>query len=236
MNLQKFMDVSQSNDLPTFQQRLLAFANDLDFGLVNATVVMDRPGKDSVFMSVNNVPLEFAEANDVALSKRDPVLQRLKAQSTPFAYDQNFYVLSDAADIWEIQASHGYRTGIAVALHLSNRRHFILGIDREEALPTTDEAVTLLFASLQLLAVHAQDAAMRLIGVQSLQDQADPKLTSREKEILRWTMEGKTAWTVAQILGVSEHTVNFHVRNAQKKLEASSKHHAVLRALALGLL
>ena len=131
MKLQQFMDVSQSGDLATFQQRLLGFANDLDFGLVNATVVVDRPGKESVFMSVNNTPPEFTEATNVELSKRDPVLQRLKHQSTPFAYDQSFYVLKGAADMWEIQAAHGYRTGLAVALHLSNRRHFLLGLDRQ---------------------------------------------------------------------------------------------------------
>lgn len=235
MKLQQFMDVSQSGDLPTFQQRLLGFANDLDFGLVNATVVVDRPGKESVFMSVNNTPPEFAEATNVELSKRDPVLQRLKRQSTPFAYDQSFYVLEGAADMWEIQAAHGYRTGLAVALHLSNRRHFLLGLDRETPLPKGDEDVTALLANLQLLAVHAQDAALRLIGIQSAAGD-NPRLTAREKEILRWTMEGKTAWAVAQILRVSEHTVNFHLRNAQQKLDASSKHQAVLRALALGIL
>jgi len=235
MKLQQFMDVSQSGDLPTFQQRLLGFANDLDFGLVNATVVVDRPGKESVFMSVNNTPPEFAEATNVELSKRDPVLQRLKRQSTPFAYDQSFYVSEGAADMWEIQAAHGYRTGLAVALHLSNRRHFLLGLDRETPLPKGDEDVTALLANLQLLAVHAQDAALRLIGIQSAVGD-NPRLTAREKEILRWTMEGKTAWAVAQILRVSEHTVNFHLRNAQQKLDASSKHQAVLRALALGIL
>lgn len=235
MKLQQFMDVSQSDDLPTFQQRLLGFANALDFGLVNATVVVDRPGKESVFLSVNNTPPEFSEASNLEMSKRDPVLQRLKRQSTPFAYDQTFYVVKDAADMWEIQAAHGYRTGLAVALHLSNRRHFLLGMDRETPLPKGDEEVTTLLASLQLLAVHAQDAALRLIGVQSALEE-DPKLTAREKEILRWTMEGKTAWEVAQILTMSEHTVNFHLRNAQKKLHASSKHQAVLRALALGIL
>lgn len=235
MKLQQFMDVSQASDLPTFERRLLRFANDLDFGFVNATVVVDRPGKESVFMSVNNTPPEFAEATDVELSKRDPVLQRLKHQSTPFAYDRSFYASREAADMWEIQAAHGYRTGVAVALHLSNSRHFLLGFDREAPLPKRDDDVTSLLANLQLLAVHAQDAALRLIGAKSPPEET-PKLTPREKEILRWTMEGKTAWAVAQILVVSEYTVHFHLRNAIKKLDASSKHHAVLRALSLGIL
>jgi DNA-binding CsgD family transcriptional regulator len=236
VKLQRFLDVSQSTDLRSLEQRLFGFANDLDFGFVNATVVVDRPGKDAVFVSVGNMPTEFVEtSSNVQYSKRDPVLQRLKHESIPFSYDQSFYVKQSAADLWEMQAAHGYRTGLAVALHLPQRRHFLLGFDREKPLPKHDEAITRMLANLQLLAVHAQDAALRLIGVQS-EPREDPKLTAREKEILRWTMDGKTAWSVAQILQVSEHTVNFHLRNALMKLDSTSKHQAVLRALSLGIL
>lgn len=35
---------------------------------------------------------------------------------------------------------------------------------------------------------------------------------------------------------MSEHTVVFHLRNAMSKLEVSSKHSAVLKAMELGLL
>ena len=130
---------------------------------------------------------------------------------------------------------HGYKTGIAVALHLQDHKHFLLGVDRREALPDDLEEVTHLMASLQLLAVHAQDAAMRLFGVQKPAEEV-PKLTVRELEVLRWTMEGKSAWAVGEILSVSENTINFHLRNVFRKLGSSSKHQAVLKAMSLGLL
>ena len=63
-----------------------------------------------------------------------------------------------------------------------------------------------------------------------------PKLTAREKEVLNWTREGKSAWAVGQILSMSEHTVNFHLRNAMGKLNVSGKHMAILRAMSLGLI
>ena len=236
VKLQRFLDVSQSSDLPSFEERLLRFANDLDFGLVTAALVVDRPGKEALFYAVGNTPPEFAETStNLEVSKRDPVLQRLKRESTPFVYDQEFYRSQGAEDLWETQAVYGYRTGLAVALHLAHSQHFLLGFDREEPLPKRDEARTQMLASLQLIAVHAQDAALRLLGVQVSPEDV-PKLTPREVEILRWTMEGKTAWAVGQILQLSEHTVNFHMRNALRKLDASSKHQAVLKAMSLGLL
>jgi DNA-binding CsgD family transcriptional regulator len=61
-------------------------------------------------------------------------------------------------------------------------------------------------------------------------------LTERELEALRWTMEGKTAWEVGSILGISEQTAVRHLSNATRKLGSVNKHHAVVTAMRLGLL
>ena len=63
-----------------------------------------------------------------------------------------------------------------------------------------------------------------------------PALTPRELEVLRWTMDGKTAWEVGAVLGISERTVVFHVNNASHKLGCINKQQAVLKALRLGLI
>jgi DNA-binding CsgD family transcriptional regulator len=114
-------------------------------------------------------------------------------------------------------------------------RHFLLGFDRSRPLPQDDVKLTRLLADLQLLAVHAQDAALRLLD-EPENSSPPPRLTVREVEILQYTMDGKSAWAIGQILGLSEHTINFHLRNVMKKLDSASKHQAVLKALALGLL
>jgi DNA-binding CsgD family transcriptional regulator len=61
-------------------------------------------------------------------------------------------------------------------------------------------------------------------------------MTLREKEVLRWTAEGKTAYEIGQILDVSERTVNFHINNVVTKLGASNKTQAAVKAATLGML
>ena len=63
-----------------------------------------------------------------------------------------------------------------------------------------------------------------------------PRLTPRELETLRWTMEGKSAREAGQILGISEQTIIRHASNAARKLNCVNKHHAVVKALRLGLI
>lgn len=66
--------------------------------------------------------------------------------------------------------------------------------------------------------------------------QTHQALTPREIEVLKWTADGKTSGEVSGILAVSEHTVNFHVKNAVAKLQTANKTAAVVRAAMLGLL
>ena len=66
--------------------------------------------------------------------------------------------------------------------------------------------------------------------------QPNVKLSEREKEVLRWSGEGKTVWEIGQILNLSQATVNFHMKNAMFKLNASNKAGAIVKAIYLNLL
>jgi two-component system nitrate/nitrite response regulator NarL len=62
------------------------------------------------------------------------------------------------------------------------------------------------------------------------------ELTPRELEVLRLMAEGLPNKTVALRLGISEHTVKFHVNAILGKLGVSSRTEAVVHATRLGLI
>ena len=57
-------------------------------------------------------------------------------------------------------------------------------------------------------------------------------LTDREVETLTWAARGKTSSEIAQILGLTKRTVDFHIDNARVKLNTSSRMHAAVKAAA----
>ena len=69
---------------------------------------------------------------------------------------------------------------------------------------------------------------------------SSPKVTAtlmpRERESLKWTLDGKTAWEVGEILSISERTAVMHLHNAARKLGATSKVQAALNARRLDLI
>jgi len=56
------------------------------------------------------------------------------------------------------------------------------------------------------------------------------ELNDREVETLTWAARGKTSAEIAQILGLSKRTVDFHIDNAREKLGAATRVEAAIKA------
>jgi DNA-binding response OmpR family regulator len=56
------------------------------------------------------------------------------------------------------------------------------------------------------------------------------QLNDREVETLTWVARGKTSAEIAQIVGVTKRTVDFHLDNARTKLGAATRTQAVVKA------
>jgi len=61
-------------------------------------------------------------------------------------------------------------------------------------------------------------------------------LSPRESEVLRQVAGGQTNKAIALLLGISEHTVKFHLGSAMTKLGAASRAEAVALAIRRGLI
>lgn len=231
-----YLSVMEARNEREFRDEIVRFSQDLGFETVSAITVIDHPLSNPEFIAVDNAPVAYREAiNDMSRARRDPVMQHCKSQSVPIIWNQDTYTNRGMGEKWEEQASFGYRNGVCLALHMPEGRHFVLGVDRQQPMPRDPIEITRMVADLQLFAVHAQDAALRILVPATSQPER-PALTPRELESLRWTMDGKTAWEVGDVLGISERTAVLHINNAMHKLACANKHQAVLKALRLGLI
>ncbi len=65
--------------------------------------------------------------------------------------------------------------------------------------------------------------------------EAIPLLSEREREVMRWAAQGKSNGVIAEIMGVSAHTVDTMMRRIFAKLGVSNRVSAVLKAVGSGL-
>lgn len=120
MNYQQLIDVGLSEDFASFERRLVATADAMGFPIISGVLMrgqLTASGVDG--RSFGNTQPGHAEAyKDATNALRDPVLDKLLTQPLPVVYDQSTYVGAGAGGLWEAQAPYGYRTGVAVKLHL----------------------------------------------------------------------------------------------------------------------
>ena len=78
--------------------------------------------------------------------------------------------------------------------------------------------------AVHLMAMYGFDRVRRLLDPEH---RRLPPLTARERETLAWASQGKSAWEIGEILGISQRTVEEHLASAVRKLGAVNRVHAV---------
>lgn len=112
------------------------------------------------------------------------------------------------------------------------------GEDLEGSLPpgASDEQID---AGLRALAAGLRVSARDWVqsGFAALDESSDAVLlTARETEVLAAAAKGKSNKEIARELGISLHTVKFHLESLSRKLHTQGRTEAVAKAIGLGLL
>jgi len=125
---------------------------------------------------------------------------------------------------------HGFIDGVALPVFgpTGIAAHFSFGA-RDAALTRDDVALRLLLSACHHMHV-------RTLELQGRAGEIAPLLSAREKEVLQWVARGKSNAVIAEILGVSPHTVDTVMRRAFTKLSAANRISAVLKAASMGLI
>lgn len=97
-------------------------------------------------------------------------------------------------------------------------------------------AVALAGVAAGLLVIDPALSAGLMQRSAALTPQLDEPLTARENEVLQLLAQGLTNKAIGQQLGITDHTVKFHVNAIMTKLSAQSRTEAVVRATRAGLI
>jgi DNA-binding CsgD family transcriptional regulator len=164
----------------------------------------------------------------------DPIVLMTPAMHGPFTWDRlcRTTTLTEGQRTFFAESlSAGLHSGLSVPLHGPFGNTSVVSFACRHENPDADMRQAFLQAiSAQFHTVYTD----LVLGIRQVRPTVH--LTERERECLLWSARGKTSWDTGEILGVSEHTVNFHLKNALAKLEAASRVVAVVKAIRAGLI
>ncbi|MBP1850435.1 DNA-binding CsgD family transcriptional regulator [Rhizobium halophytocola] len=159
-------------------------------------------------------------------------LHILRSSTIPLQYDFNVSENGEMAGAQLVRrdlfARFSMPRGAMFPVHdaSNNRGIVVFSGDREPfSLPE--------MMALSYLSAHVYN---RLAEIRELDNRATEMLTEREIDCLNWTAAGKTSVEIAEILGLSEHTINHYLNRATRKLDTVNRTQAVAKALRIGLI
>lgn len=208
--------------------------------LVAATSAVVRAGLEAIVsaspaLAVAGSSSSFSElAERIESTEPDVVLVELEGHGDPSAFGLPAMEARPGPPALVLLADEADDTGVAEALRLGARSILPRDAQPEEIVAAIQAA------SVGLVVLHesALDSLLPLIPSSSRAPAAlgNETLTPREVEVLSMMAEGTGNKMIARRLGISEHTVKFHVGSILAKLDASSRTEAVTVGVRRGLI
>ncbi|MEM7236756.1 MAG: LuxR family transcriptional regulator [Pseudomonadota bacterium] len=163
----------------------------------------------------------------------DPIPKFAEQTSRPFLWSEipqmKKLLTEETAYLEELKSSH-IGEGVAIQVFGPAMRNGYVGVGfggRNRALEP---------AQLLELQCVCQMAHLRYCEQISGTAERDELLSRREREILNWMARGKSNAVIADILDISAHTVDTHVRRIFSKLDVQDRTTAAIRGIGSGLI
>jgi DNA-binding CsgD family transcriptional regulator len=239
------------DDLRDTLQRIIAHYGFSSFGFVDA----GQPHRDEPFYFGTHSRAWEDEYRSNNFAHVDPALVRVRRTNTPFTWGSlelppvTGKHKPGAVKTMEAARDHGFTEGFVLPFHFRDRRGNLHSTST--AFFWKDKASRFRFLlsgkkhELDLIMIYWVQRAMDIVARDHRGNPVTPPpgaseggvfLTDRERDVMAWAARGKTVSDTADILKISDETVETHIHNAMRKLEAINKTHAVAKCLALGLI
>ena len=155
----------------------------------------------------------------------DPNVRRALSSDRPFEWNLSSGESRErrVREVMRFLADFGFKRGFVVPIHTAGRLEAGVGMVGDKLdFPAGTKP------GLHVMALYAFDRICQLVATEA---EEMPSLTKREREVLAWSAQGKSAWEIGELLQLTKRTVDEHARTAMRKLGAANRTHAVAIAI-----
>jgi DNA-binding CsgD family transcriptional regulator len=226
--LQEIAGLKTQFDVFRFMKRLTE-----EYG-ARAFMVGNLPPMTALTLSsstvITNLPAELIAAFDrEGLLSTSPLLKRLRQSAVPFSFEMEEVTRERGSSMSEdLFRRYSLLRGAFFPVHDGTGLRGSVAMIGEHTIFDQQQMMELSYLSIHVYETLGQ--------IRSLSIRAADTLTDREVDCLNWTAAGKTSAEIAEILSLSEHTVNHYLNRAAKKLDTVNRAQAVAKALRTGII
>lgn len=234
--IEKFEGLLTARDIDDLTRQGTKLIQSLGFEHFVYGVRLETSGGERDFV-INGYPdpwrTKYVEQNYHLL---DPTVAHCMRSVLPLIWNERHFASTEQRAFLEEARSNGLHSGLSIPVHGGSRETGMLSLAVDTPASKQEQRrIELALSESMLLSTFLHEGVKRLLLQAQPRDDV-PALTARELECLRWASRGKTSWETGQIINCTERTVNFHIGNVVRKLGASNRRQAVVKAISIGLI
>jgi len=175
-------------------------------------------------------PAQYAQER---LSRYDPTIRAVFTSPSAFTWTEIEERTSDKAGlkVFEQARSFGAKNGLVVPVH--GPMGEVMAVTMIS--PHEQEIHPQARMNMQVAATIFASRGLSLVQI-AHETTNERTLSRREIQCVYWVNEGKTDWEIGRILGISEDTVAFHLKNTKAKLHVTRRAQIPIAAWLRGVL
>jgi DNA-binding CsgD family transcriptional regulator len=162
---------------------------------------------------------------------RDRITEHVSKSSIPVQWEIELLREEDTPLPYRLLKANGVLSGVSFGVRGDQS---LTRVDYHSHNPNLRRQPKTMHSELFLITSYLTEAAKAIWAARN--QNHGQSFTHREAECLSWSARGKTAPEIGIILGISRHTVYFHLKKVASKLNVFGTHHAISRAMELGLI
>lgn len=222
----------QASDWNDLRQRMSELTTRLDISDFILKMHIGSPNGNLQCHVFGSLPATILDIfSSEKMDDTDPINRHLAKSSLPLSWQAKQLCALETGNVYAQLNALGIEHGFSLK---AQGEHVASRVDFYSKTPSPFPSSVSQSAEAHLLGLHLTEAA-RLIWQKTAPNQAR-LLSPRELECLHWSASGKTSQEIGQILGISQHTVYFHLKNVATKLNVYGTRHAISRAITMGII
>lgn len=235
-SIERFSALLECSDETAWREMVFQLGNNFGYESTLIAVVPDtQTSLENAFLRSNYSPQWRSAYDTHKLVHVDPTVTHCVTRSTPLIWEPRLFASKHQKEMYEEASSHGLRSGVTLPFHGANGELGILCFVNDVMPGKSFQREALQsMPDISLMRDFAFEAS--LAYAKTTVQKPRPNMTCRELECLKWCAAGKSSWEIAQILRCSEATVNFHFGNLRRKLDATTRRQAVVKAIRIGII
>lgn len=230
-------ELLETNSEDVWTARLFSLSGEYGFDQILYGVVPHKSMPLEAAYLRSNYSARWRHLYDEAkLHNIDPTIAHCMKSTIPIVWGGSLFKRQPQQAFFEEASGYGLQSGITYPIHGPDGEFGVISFVTD--LPSESKFRRHLgrtLADLALMRDYVFASSLKFVH-KSTASREETHLTLREKECLRWVMQGKSTWEIAAILHCSEATVNFHITNVRDKFRVRTRQQAVVKAIQEGIL